>query len=118
MLKGKDYHHNLHHNIVWLHIPVVFCYINASHKYFFSQRQVDIYTYSTTKHTLCITTIAYDKSVFPYCEKTFYKVRTGGETNDIQGCKQGGRRNATKTRGGGGKEEKNSKGRQHDHLLK
>lgn len=68
MLKGIDYHHNLHHNVVWLHIPVVFCRINASHKYFFSKRQIDKYTYSTTKHTLCITTIAYDKSVFPHCE--------------------------------------------------
>lgn len=29
-VKG-DYHHNLHRNIVWLHIPVVFSRINASH---------------------------------------------------------------------------------------
>lgn len=36
MLKGIDYHRYLHLNFVWLHIPVVFCRINASHKYFFS----------------------------------------------------------------------------------
>lgn len=52
-------------NIVWLHIPVVLCHINASHKYFFPL-SIDTYTYNTTKHT-CITTIAYDKSVFLYC---------------------------------------------------
>lgn len=32
MLKGIDYLYNLHQNIVWLHIPVVICRINASHK--------------------------------------------------------------------------------------
>lgn len=72
----------------------------------FFQRQIDIYTYSTTKHTFffCITTIAYDKSIFPYCDTLvlllfflllLFRVRTGGETNNTQGCKQGGRRYAT-----------------------
>lgn len=64
---GKDYHHNLHHNIVWLHIPVVFCRINAFHKYFFptSSRHIHI------QHNQAHFTIAYDKSVFLYGEVTF-----------------------------------------------
>lgn len=73
---------------------MVFCRINASHKYFFNQRQIrHIHIQHNQAHFMFLTTIAYDKSVIPYGE---YFVLLGGETNDTQGGKKhGGRRNAT-----------------------